>query len=80
MSDRPLCPWPPEPGQRIHMDSGHARSSWTALVLGVFDDSQVAVKEWSPDKQRWLYRFEDRFLWRHGEIRLGPLPRVRLYK
>ena len=70
--------WPPKVGQRIHLNSGHARTSWTGVVRAVVDDQVAIIRRYRRNKGWSDYYVEHRWWFEDpsgGRLRLGPLPR-----
>lgn len=72
---KPKAPPRPAVGQRVHFDSGHDSTSWSAIVRAIVDDKVMVLKEWWPTKQSWRYRTETLWWWDMGHVKAGPLPR-----
>lgn len=84
---RKLLVWPPTVGQRIHRDSGHDNTSWSAEVRAIVDDDYAVIKRWRKHKGWHTYEIIDRFdveAWNRDKIDRdlpetgffeGPLPK-----
>lgn len=75
--------WPPKVGQRIHRDSGHDHTSWSAEVRAVVDDDYAVLKRWRKHKGWHVYEIIDRLdveTWNRERSSttgffVGPLPK-----
>lgn len=60
----------PKVGQRIHLATGYAHSSWSGLVLAVFPDEGLCsegvifYKFWRASRRSWGYDTVHGYSWR----------------